>query len=85
MFDLTGVLLLCIMTPVSNYLLPKGTTMARTKRPTAVQTHAKAMRKANWEARRDAMAEGRRERAATFADRRKVANKRACRNRHGWD
>lgn len=59
--------------------------MARKKRTTAVETHAQAMRKANWEAKRSAMAEGRRERAATYADRRKVANKRACRSRNLWD
>jgi hypothetical protein len=51
----------------------------------AVTDHAKAMRRANWEAKRAAMAEGRRERATTYADRRRVADRRACRDRRLWD
>ena len=44
-----------------------------------------AMRRANWKAKAAAMAEGRRERAATYADRKRVADKRACRDRHRWE
>lgn len=43
-----------------------------------------AMRRWQWEAKRAAMAEGRRERATTYADRKRVANKRACRDRTTW-
>jgi len=45
----------------------------------------RVMRKQNWDAKRAAMAEGRRQRAATYADRKRVANKRACRDRKHWD
>lgn len=31
------------------------------------------------------MGEGRRERASTYADRKRVASKVACRNRSDWD
>lgn len=55
------------------------------RRPEPTGDAARVMRRANWEARRDAMAEGRRERAATFADRKRVADRRACRDRRHWD
>lgn len=54
------------------------------RRPDPTSDAARVMRRAQWEGRRDAMAEGRRERAATFADRRRVADKRACRDRRHW-
>ena len=54
------------------------------KKAAPVREDVAAMRRWQWEAKRDAMAEGRRERAATYADRRKVANKRACRGNQ-WD
>lgn len=46
----------------------------------------KAMARMNWERNVAAMAEGRRQRAATFADRRKKASREACRkqNRNEW-
>jgi hypothetical protein len=56
----------------------------KAKKNTAVEEASLAMRTANWKAKRDAMAEGRRLRASTFADRRKVANRRACRDRSLW-
>jgi hypothetical protein len=60
--------------------------MARkARKPTTVQQAKAAMRRANHEAYVAAMREGRRERAATFADRRKVADRNACRGRHGTD
>lgn len=43
-----------------------------------------SMRRAHWTVKVAVMAEGRRERASTFADRRKVASKRACRDRRYW-
>ena len=46
----------------------------------------KAMARMNWERSVAEMAEGRRQRAATFADRRKKASREACRkqNRNEW-
>ena len=44
-----------------------------------------ALRRAERTERVAALADGRKVRAVTFADRRKVANKNACRNRKGWD
>ena len=45
----------------------------------------KAVRHAERERRLAAMADGRRERAVTFADRRKAANQKACRGRVVWE
>lgn len=42
------------------------------------------MRRSAWEEKVEAMGEGRRERAQTFPDRRKVGNKKACRGRIAW-
>jgi hypothetical protein len=46
-----------------------------------VRQEAAAMRRWQWEAKTAAMAEGRRERATTY---KRVANKRACRDRKHW-
>jgi hypothetical protein len=57
----------------------------RSTRPTPKVSEAvRVMRRQNWEAKRAAMAEGRRERAATYTDRKREANKRACRSNAGW-
>ena len=46
----------------------------------------KAMARMNWERSVSEMAEGRRQRASTFDDRRKKENREACRkyNRQAW-
>ena len=57
----------------------------RQNRPAATPSDAaRLMRRWAWEAKRDAMAEGRRERAATYADRKRETNRRACRDRSTW-
>lgn len=53
---------------------------------TPEQEHIREAAKAGRRASRDAqLASGVRFRAQTFADRRKVADKRACRGRTSWD
>ena len=58
--------------------------MAKPKRNKAIEEASLSMRRTNWKAKRNAMAEGRRERASTYADRRKVADVRACRDQKYW-
>jgi hypothetical protein len=53
----------------------------KTQRQTFTQKASKAMRRAEREQRVAAMAEGRRERAVTFTDRKKERNRKACRGR----
>lgn len=45
---------------------------------------SKAMRRANREVYVQAMREGRRQRAATFTDRKKEQNRKACRGKVAW-
>jgi len=49
-----------------------------------LETQIKAARLAERAERVAALADGRKQRAATFADRKRVANKQACRNRSYW-
>jgi hypothetical protein len=62
--------------------------MARRNRQNRATTQpseaVQAMRRAHWLAKTEAMAEGRRERAATYGDRRRINNRRACRDRNLW-
>lgn len=53
----------------------------RNHKMTPAQEASKAMRRAEREGRVAAMREGRRIRSTTFADRKKVANKKACRGK----
>lgn len=58
--------------------------MNRRKRDSNVDQHVMAMRRAERAERVAALAEGRKQRAHTFADRKRVADKRACRDRGNW-
>lgn len=49
-----------------------------------VEQHVLAMRRAERAERVAALAEGRKQRAHTYADRKRVADKRACRDRRFW-
>lgn len=55
------------------------------KKPNAnVEQHVLAMRRAERAERVAALAEGRKQRAHTYADRKRVSDKRACRDRSYW-
>jgi hypothetical protein len=54
------------------------------RRATPVGDVAASMRRTHWQTKARLMGEGRRERASTYADRRHVANKRACRDTRYW-
>lgn len=58
--------------------------MAKKVRNQNVADHVLAMRRAERAERLAALADGRKTRAHTFADRKRVANKRACRDRASW-
>jgi hypothetical protein len=49
-----------------------------------VEAHVLAMRRAERDERVAALGEGRKQRAHTYADRKRVADKRACRDRAYW-
>lgn len=51
----------------------------RKKEKTSVQVQADVMRRAAFEEKVEAMQEGRRQRAQTFRDRKRDANRKACR------
>lgn len=55
--------------------------MAKRTRNKRAAEASDAMRRANWQAKRDAMAEGRVQRAHTFQDRKRAADKRKARGR----
>jgi hypothetical protein len=52
--------------------------------PTTTAEFVAALRRAERQERVAALRDGRKVRATTFADRRKVADKRACRDRRAW-
>lgn len=54
------------------------------KRNSNFDQQVMAARRAERAERVAALAEGRKQRAATFADRKRVASKRACRDRSYW-
>jgi len=54
------------------------------QRNSNVEQHVLAMRRAERAERVTALAEGRKQRAHTYADRKRVADKRACRDRRFW-
>jgi hypothetical protein len=58
--------------------------MAKRQKDKNLEFQVLAMRKAERAERVAALAEGRKQRAHTFADRKKVAAKRACRDRLAW-
>ena len=58
--------------------------MAKKVKNQNVAEHILAMRRGERAERVAALADGRRTRAHTFADRKRVANKRACRGRASW-
>ena len=58
--------------------------MAKRQRNSNREDHILAMRQAERAERVAALADGRKQRAHTFADRKKVAAKRACRDRLAW-
>ena len=58
--------------------------MAKKQRDKNLETQIKAARLAERAERVAALADGRKQRAATFADRKRVANKQACRDRASW-
>jgi hypothetical protein len=58
--------------------------MAKRQKDKNRQDHIMAMRRAERAERVAALADGRKQRAHTFADRTKVASKRACRDRLSW-
>lgn len=58
--------------------------MAKKVKNQNVAEHILAMRRDERAERVAALADGRRTRAHTFADRKRVANKRACRDRGSW-
>ena len=58
--------------------------MNRRKRDSNVDQHVMAMRRAERAERVAALAEGRKQRAHTYADRKRVSDKRACRDRRYW-
>lgn len=43
-----------------------------------------SMRRTHWQTKARLMGEGRRERATTYADRKRIANRNACRDRRYW-
>jgi len=53
----------------------------KNEKATYVQEVRAAVRRGNYTAKVEAMREGRRERAATFTDRRREANREACRGK----
>jgi hypothetical protein len=54
------------------------------QRNTNLETQIKAARLAERAERVAALADGRKQRAQTFADRKRVASKKACRDRSYW-
>lgn len=58
--------------------------MAKRQRDKNLDTQVLAMRRAERAERVAALADGRKQRAATFADRKRVADKKACRDRSYW-
>jgi hypothetical protein len=56
----------------------------RKKRDKNLQEQIMAARRAERAERVAALADGRKQRAHTFADRKRVADKRACRDRSNW-
>lgn len=62
----------------------KGSAMAKRVKDKNLADQVLAMRRAERAERVAALADGRRTRAHTFADRKRVANKRACRDRASW-
>jgi len=58
--------------------------MAKKQRDKNLETQIKAARLAERAERVAALADGRKQRAATFADRKRVASKQACRDRSYW-
>jgi hypothetical protein len=58
--------------------------MAKKKKQTNIQILLLAARKVEREDYVGALREGRKLRATTFADRKRVANKKACRDRRYW-
>ena len=58
--------------------------MTKKQRDKNLETQIKAARLAERAERVAALADGRKQRAATFADRKRVANKQACRDRAYW-
>lgn len=58
--------------------------MAKKVKNQSVADHVLAMRRAERRERLEALADGRKTRAHTYADRKRVANKRACRDRSSW-
>lgn len=58
--------------------------MAKKVKNQSVADHVLAMRRAERRERLEALADGRKIRAHTYADRKRVANKRACRDRSSW-
>jgi hypothetical protein len=66
------------------YRYPKGAVMAKKQRDRNLEQQIMAARRAERAERVAALADGRKQRAATFADRKRVANKKACRDRSYW-
>lgn len=58
--------------------------MAKRQKNKNLEFQVLAMRRAERAERVAALADGRKQRAHTFADRKRVANKRACRDRLSW-
>lgn len=58
--------------------------MAKRQRDKNLEQQIMAARRAERAERVSALADGRKQRAATFADRKRVASKRACRDRAYW-
>lgn len=56
----------------------------KTQRQTFAQEASKAIHRVEREQRVAAMAEGRRQRAVTFTDRKKDRNRKACRGKVAW-
>lgn len=58
-----------------------GKRKGKAKKETVVQETVAVMRRGNYRDKVEAMRDGRRERAATFTDRRREASRNACRGR----
>jgi hypothetical protein len=58
--------------------------MAKKQRDKNLETQIMAARRAERAERVAALADGRKQRAHTFADRKRVASKQACRDRSYW-
>ncbi len=58
--------------------------MKKKQRDSNLETQIKAARLAERAERVAALADGRKQRAQTFADRKRVADKKACRDRSYW-